>query len=217
VTLPPLYVILDVEIAAAHGWTVPDLARACLDGGARLFQLRAKQQPSSRVLALLDELAALTAASGALLIANDRADLARLAGASGVHVGQDDLPAAAARTVVGPAAIVGLSTHTRDQVVAALLQPIDYLAVGPVYATSSKETGYDPVGTDLVASAVQMVRSHAGAPVPVVAIGGITLDRAAGVRAAGAASVAILSDLFVGGDPAARVRTLLDRVATGPI
>jgi thiamine-phosphate pyrophosphorylase len=216
VTLPSLYVILDVEVAAAHGWAVPDLARACLAGGARLFQLRAKQLPSSRFLALLDELVALTKASDAILIANDRADLARMAGASGVHVGQDDLPAAAARAVVGPAGIVGLSTHTRTQVADAVVQRIDYLAVGPIYATSSKDTGYEPVGTKLVAFAAEAGRGRADGPLPVVAIGGITLERAAEVRAAGAASVAIISDLFVGGDPAARIRALLERLAAGP-
>jgi thiamine-phosphate pyrophosphorylase len=130
---------------------------------------------------------------------NDRVDLARLSGAAGVHVGQDDIPAAAARAQLGPAAIVGLSTHTVEQIEAALREPVTYVAVGPVFGTRTKATGYAPAGLDLVRAAV----ARAGG-IPVVAIGGITLDRAPDVLAAGASAVAVISDLLSGGDPASR-------------
>jgi len=212
VTLSPLYAILDVDIAASHGWTVPDLARACCDGGARLLQVRAKALGSGAFLALLDEVLRIARAYGTDVIVNDRADLARISGAAGVHVGQDDLAPAAVRRVVGRAAIVGRSTHTLAQIESARREPISYLAVGPVFGTTSKDTGYQAVGLALV---VEAARSETGSSesaeprLPVVAIGGITLDRAASVIAAGASSVAVISDLLAGEDPAARVREFL--------
>jgi thiamine-phosphate pyrophosphorylase len=134
------------------------------------------------------------------VIVNDRPDLARLSGAAGVHVGQDDLPPRAARDLLGPAASVGVSTHTPAQIDAAIREPISYLAIGPVFGTATKATGYDAGGLDLVRAAA---RGASG--VPVVAIGGITLDRAPAVIAAGAAAVAVIGDLLVDGDPARRV------------
>ncbi len=136
-------------------------------------------------------------------------DLAKLSGAAGVHVGQDDLPPAEARALLGPDAVIGYSTHSVAQIAAALQQPISYVAVGPVFGTRTKDTGYEAVGLDLVRAA----RAAAGAT-PVVAIGGITLDRAQDVLDAGATSVAVISDLLAGGDPAARVASY-NRLATG--
>jgi thiamine-phosphate pyrophosphorylase len=149
-------------------------------------------------------------ADGAVIIVNDRADVARLAGASGVHVGQDDLPPGAARQIVGPSAIVGLSTHSDAQVGAALEQPISYLAIGPVFDTTTKATGYDAVGLGRVRDTAAVVRARG---VPLVAIGGITLDRAADVLRAGADSVCVISDLLATGDPAARVRDYLHELS----
>jgi thiamine-phosphate pyrophosphorylase len=123
-----------------------------------------------------------------------------MARAAGVHVGQDDLAPAAARAIVGPDAIVGCSTHTLDQVRAALAAPVSYIAVGPVFGTRTKDTGYRAVGLDAVTAA-----AAAAGGVPIVAIGGITLETAPSVLAAGAASVAIIGDLLAGPDPAARV------------
>lgn len=128
-----------------------------------------------------------------------------MAGAAGVHVGQEDLAPAAARAIVGDTAIVGRSTHTEQQVDAARQEPIDYLAIGPVFGTATKATGYDAVGLDMVRRATRAGR-------PVVAIGGVTLDNAASVIAAGAASVAVISDLVSGGDPQRRVRDFLARL-----
>jgi thiamine-phosphate pyrophosphorylase len=136
---------------------------------------------------------------------NDRCDLAVMGGAGGVHLGQDDLPVPAARRLLGPTAVVGLSTHDAKQVAAAVSLPVSYLAVGPVYDTGTKDTGYAAVGLE----AVRRAQSVAG-DTPVVAIGGITLDTAPDVVAAGAQCVAVISDLLVGGDPSRRVREYLD-------
>jgi thiamine-phosphate pyrophosphorylase len=209
VILPTLTAIVDAETAATYGWTVPDAARACLNGGARLLQVRAKRVPSRALLEWCDEIAAAAAPYGALVVVNDRPDVARMAGVAGVHVGQDDLPPSAARSIVGPSAIVGLSTHTREQIVAACGERISYLAVGPVFGSRTKDTGYDAVGLDLV----RFAAGHETRTVPVVAIGGITLDRATAVLAAGASSVAVIGDLFATGNPEARTRDFLERLA----
>jgi thiamine-phosphate pyrophosphorylase len=131
----------------------------------------------------------------AMVVVNDRADLARLAGAAGVHVGQDDLPVAAVRRLVGPHALVGLSTHDETQIAAGARADASYLAVGPVFETATKDTGLKAVGLGLVRHAV----AHGGGKA-VVAIGGITLARAADVVAAGA-SAAVITDLVATGDP----------------
>jgi thiamine-phosphate pyrophosphorylase len=140
------------------------------------------------------------AAAGAELVVNDRVDVARLSGAAGVHVGQDDVPPRAARAQLGPKAIVGFSTHTLEQIEAAALEPVTYIAVGPVFGTTTKAMGYDAVGVELVRAAV----ARAGGR-PVVAIGGITLERSGEVLAAGASAVAVVSDLLSGSDPVSRV------------
>jgi thiamine-phosphate pyrophosphorylase len=200
----PLYVICDADVCARAGWTLGAFIESCLEGGARFLQIRAKAMPGGT---LLDTTAAAVAAAvtvGATVIVNDRADIARLADAAGVHVGQDDLSPRQVRKVTGSAAIVGLSTHTAAQLQAALDEPIDYAAIGPVFGTATKETGYQPVGLSAVRAA-----ALAAGDLPVVAIGGITLDRAARVLEAGAASVAVIADLLAGGDPARRVRQFL--------
>jgi thiamine-phosphate pyrophosphorylase len=183
-----------------------ELARACLRGGARLLQLRVKEAGSAGFLRLAEALTALAREHDGSLVVNDRADIARLAGAAGVHVGQEDMPPADVRQVVGSGAIVGLSTHDEAQVAAALREPITYVAVGPVYSTETKRTGYDGRGLDLV-------RVAARGPLPVVAIGGITLERVGLVIGAGAAAVAVISDLFTGGNPEARAHAYLAAIA----
>jgi thiamine-phosphate pyrophosphorylase len=193
-----------VELAAARGWAPVDLARAFLDGGARLLQLRAKNLDSASLLALADRLVPLARSYDAAVIVNDRADVARMAEAAGVHVGQDDLLARDARRIVGPEAIVGVSTHTLPQVEAALSEPVSYVAVGPIFGTATKDTGYTAVGVDLIAAAASRAPG-----VPIVAIGGIDLDRAPGVLAAGASSVAVISDLLTP-DPTARIRQYIE-------
>jgi thiamine-phosphate pyrophosphorylase len=208
--LPRLYAVCDAEVCARAGWTLRDCAAACIDGGATLLQVRAKHVPSRTVLADADALVARAATAGVTVIINDRADIARLSGAAGVHVGQDDLPPSAVRAIVGPAAVVGLSTHTAAQLADAVAEPVDYVAIGPVFDTSTKATGYDAVGLTLVRQAADAAASHR---LPLVAIGGITLERAPAVIAAGAASVAVITDLLATNDPTARVRAYLDRLS----
>jgi thiamine-phosphate pyrophosphorylase len=196
-----------VDVAALARWAPLDLARAYLDGGARLLQLRAKHLPSGPFLDLCDALVQTAVPYRASIIVNDRADLAALARAAGVHVGQEDLAPADARGLLGPAAIVGFSTHTAAQIDAALREPITYLAVGPVFGTTTKDTGYSAVGLGLVSTAARL----AGA-IPVVAIGGITLETAPSVLEAGATSVAVIGDLLIDGNPQGRVAAYLQRL-----
>jgi thiamine-phosphate pyrophosphorylase len=198
-----LHAIVDVHVASKAGWARLDLGRAFLDGGARVLQLRAKDLPSGAFLELADALVTLAGGYGAIVIVNDRVDVARLSGADGVHVGQDDLPPATAREQLGPEAVVGFSTHTVSQFEAALREPVSYIAVGPVFGTSTKETGYTAVGLELVSAAARLSALR-----PVVAIGGVTLANARAAIDAGASSVAVISDLLVG-NPAERVKAFL--------
>ena len=202
--LPPLYPIVDVDLCRARGLDPLVLLAAFLEGGARFIQLRDKDASSGARLARADAAIALTRGAGAVLVINDRPDLARMCDAGGVHVGQADLPVAAARRIAGPGVVVGVSTHDEAQLTAAIATQADYIAVGPIYGTATKDTGYTARGLDLVR------RASATASRPVVAIGGITLARAPAVLDAGATSVAVIADLLTGGDPAARVRAFLE-------
>ena len=184
------------------------LTEACLAGGARFLQVRAKTASGAALLEMCEAVVERAHAAGAVVIVNDRADIARFARADGVHLGQDDLPPAMARQVLGGEAMLGYSTHTLEQVRAAIRLPLDYIAIGPIFGTASKDTGFSAVGTELVRQARALL-SEAGLDTPIVAIGGITLERAAAVIEAGAASVAVISDLLSTGDPAARVRAYL--------
>jgi thiamine-phosphate pyrophosphorylase len=208
VSLSRLYAVLDTGVAVGRGWTVADLGQAFLDGGAKLIQLRAKHLDARALLDAADRLVRLAEPAGARIIVNDRADVAAMCGAAGVHVGQEDLAPRDARALLGDRAMIGLSTHTPAQVDAALDEPIDYIAVGPIYRTSTKDTGYAAVGLDLVRRAAK-----AGDTRPIVAIGGITLATAPEVLAAGAAAVAVISDLLETGDPTRRVAEFLAQLS----
>ena len=179
--------------------------RAFLSAGVRLIQLRAKTWESGVFLDLAHAAVADATQAGALLVVNDRADVAAISGAHGLHVGQQDLSPADARLVVGDTACLGISTHTAPQWTAALEAPVSYVAIGPVFGTGTKATGYQPVGLETVARVAAMAAACA---MPVVAIGGITLDRAPAVIAAGASSVAVISDLM-GESPEARARAFM--------
>ncbi len=200
--LPPVYPILDVEVCRGRGMREWALARIWLDEGVRLFQLRAKHLPSGELLTLIDALARDARRADALFIVNDRADLARMSGAGGVHVGQDDLSPVDARRVVGMDRVLGVSTHNDAQVAGALEAPVDYIAIGPVYSTSSKTQPDALVG---LAGVGRGGPRGWGAGKPLVAIGGITRDTAPDVLAAGASSVAVIADLL-SDDPRARIR-----------
>jgi len=199
-----LHAIVDVDASRRAGLAPLEVARAFLAGGARLLQLRAKTLETRAFLQLADACVAAARPYNASLIINDRADIALLSEAAGVHVGQDDLPPAAVRRLVGEHKIVGFSTHTLAQLEAAMRAPISYVAIGPVFGTTSKDTGYDAVGLELVAAAAKLADD-----IPLVAIGGITLDNAPSVLAAGAASVAVIGDLLAAGDPERRARAFV--------
>jgi thiamine-phosphate pyrophosphorylase len=163
---------------------------------------------SAAFLAACEDLVGRARQAGAIVIVNDRADIAKLAGADGVHVGQEDLEPTSVRLLLGGPAVVGLSTHSSDQIRAASKLAVDYLAVGPIFGTSTKQTGHREVGTTLVRDAAAIL-GGTGAAKPIVAIGGITLEKAPDVIRAGATSVAVISDLLATGDPETRVREYL--------
>jgi thiamine-phosphate pyrophosphorylase len=202
---PRLYAILDIDLVTARGLEPLAVLDQWLDAGVRLIQIRAKTLGSQAFLALVEAALKRTRAAGARLIVNDRADVAAMANADGVHVGQDDLPPAAARAVVGSSVWVGVSTHDDVQVDAAAREPVTYLAIGPVYATKSKAAPDPVVGIDGVRRAAARAKD---AGLPLVAIGGITLDRAPEVMRGGATAVAVISDLITP-DPGARAREFL--------
>jgi len=227
--LSRLNAIVDVEIAGRAGWAPADLAAAYVNGGVRFLQIRAKSLSGAAFLELSTRVCEIAHRAGAIVVVNDRADIARLSGADGVHLGQDDLDPAAARAIVGHDAIVGMSTHTTAQIDGALGAPVTYIAVGPVFGTSTKATGYAPVGLERVREAADEVRvksekvrlkpdatydrrADSTRSVGIVAIGGITLDSAVHVIEAGATSVAVITDLLATGDPEARVQAYLARL-----
>ena len=197
----PLYPIVDVDLCRARGLSPQAVARAFLAAGPGLLQVRQKSGGSAELLAIVRAAVGVAGAAAAILV-NDRADIAAMAAPAGIHLGQTDLPPAEARGIVGDAVLCGVSTHTKEQIDAAVGADVDYLAVGPVYRTGTKETGYEPRGLDLE-------RYAAASGKPVVAIGGITLERAPGVLAAGATAIAVISDLLTTGDPEGRAREYL--------
>ena len=199
----PLYVILDREMARGRdlGW----LLEAVLAGGGRLVQLRDKRTPLSELYPVALGLSERCRQAGALLIVNDRADLALALGAGGLHVGQDDLPAAAARRLLAPGMILGVSTHDPRQAHRALADGADYVAVGSIFPTGTK-AGFHLVGPDLIRSLRPSI------PVPLVAIGGITVENVEPVIAAGADAVAVVSAICGAPDPAEATRRFLDRI-----
>ena len=205
---PPLCAIVDATTAARHGWDVPELAEAYLKGCARWLQIRAAGVSSSTFQRWCDRIVEAAHRYDATVVVNDRADVARLAGAAGVHVGQQDISVEDARRQLGARAIVGLSTHTIAELDASRALAVTYVAVGPIYVTTTKMTGYSEAGLGLVRAASDLRPAR-----PVVAIGGITLGRAPEVLRAGASSVAVISDLLRGNDPASRVRAYVTALA----
>ncbi|MGC4122731.1 MAG: thiamine phosphate synthase [Myxococcales bacterium] len=181
---------------------------AFLSGGASVVQVRAKDRPA-RELFDGTRLALELAAGKALVVVNDRPDVAMAAGADGVHVGAEDLPVAEVRRIVGPQMIVGATARTLVDARAAIAAGADYVGFGPVYPTSTKELAVEARGLQRLAEVVR------GLGAPVVAIGGITLDRAEAVARAGAAAVAVVSDVLGAAEPAARAREFSLALARG--
>lgn len=172
------------------------LLRAALSGGVDIVQLREKSLPRREVERSALTFRRLCDTYSALFIVNDDPDLARACNADGVHVGQDDMPAAEVRETLGPDAIVGFSTHTEEQIAAADAQPIDYISVGPIWETPTKQ-GRPAVGLGLISHAA------ANAPRPFFAIGGIDTSNAAQVVEAGARRLCVVRAIRDAEDPAA--------------
>ena len=183
-------------------------ARLAIQGGAAVVQVRMKSAPAGEVLSVAREIVAL-AQGRALVIVNDRADLALRAGADGVHVGEEDLPSAEARRIVGPALLVGRSTRTLAEARAALADGADHVGFGPMFATRTKAIAAAPRGLD----GLREVARELGAPV--VAIGGITLETIGEVARAGAAAAAVIEDLLSRGDVRDRAVLLAEGFSRG--
>jgi thiamine-phosphate pyrophosphorylase len=185
--LPRVYPLTDVRLS---GLSHAEQARRFCAGGASLVQLREKQLPALQFYEQAKEAMSVALSSGIWLVINDRVDVALAVGAHGVHLGQDDMPPEAARRLLGPAAIIGYSTHNLEQAEKALSLPIDYLAIGPIFSTASKTDTAPTLGLD----GLRGVRKIVG-DFPLVAIGGISHANARDVIQAGADSVAVISAL----------------------
>lgn len=197
---PLFYPILDTGTVARRGVDLVSAAEQILDAGTRILQLRHKGFFSRDVFERAREIATLCRQAGAQFIMNDRADIAKLLGA-GLHVGQDDLSPADARKVMGTALTIGMSTHNEAQLRAAAAEPVDYLAIGPIFGTATK------LNPDPVVGISELRRLRPLTTRPLVAIGGITRENARSVIEAGADSVAVIGDLFPeDGNIQARVR-----------
>ena len=197
-TLPKLYPIVDKATLDAHGTSVGEFARELRDVGVRLVQYRDKGGCPQQVLRAADEISQVIAGvDDAVLVKNDRVDLALLAG-WGVHVGHQDLAPGDARKVLGAGRVIGVSTHNEAQVVSEDAGAADYVAIGPVFATATKVDTEPVVGLEGVRRARALTRK------PLVAIGGITRENARSVIDAGADSVAVISGLVMAGDLAGK-------------
>lgn len=187
--LPPLYAIADTATLQRHNLTVIPVVEAWLEAGIRLIQLRHKGNFTREIFQIALESARLCEIAKAIFLIDDRADIAKIASA-GVHLGQDDLPPEDVRPILGPHLPIGFSTHNESQLAAANNLDVDYLAIGPLFATSSKANP-DPVLGEERALAMRALT-----PKPLVAIGGITRDNAPTLLRGGIDSVAIISDLI---------------------
>jgi len=203
--LPRLYVILDAALITSPE---RDCALSLAEAGVRLLQYRNKSALARQYLSMSCELADALRPHGASFFVNDRPDVAFLSGARGVHVGQDDLEVEQARRVVGRDKLVGVSTHNLEQFERAAASSADYIAVGPVFSTSSKANPDPVVGLDFIRKTRRLTDK------PVIAIGGITLKRAASAIEAGADSVAVISGILSASDPAQRAREYINTLET---
>jgi len=204
--LPPIYAITDKRISGRS--THLDIVRELASGGATLIQVRDKETPVADLLADLGNCVDFAERRGILLLVNDRCDLALSCNASGVHLGQEDLPPEAARRIMGKKSIIGFSTHTVGQAGRAQQMPVDYIGFGPVYPTRTKQD------TSPVAGLRELRGACGASSKPVVAIGGIGLSTVRDVLEAGASSAAVISALMGAASIAGRMEEFLKR-ATG--
>jgi thiamine-phosphate pyrophosphorylase len=199
--LPRLYVILDAGLL-----TVPEAqcAQELADAGVRLLQYRNKRASARELFESSKKLVSLLARLKVSVVVNDRPDVAGLAGADGVHVGQEDLDVEKARLVVGTERLVGVSTHSLEQFQRAAASSADYIAVGPIFPTGTKSNPDPVVGTEFIRKVRPLTDK------PIVAIGGITLEGAAGIIESGVDSVAVISDILGAPQPGIRARQYID-------
>ncbi|PYU73303.1 MAG: thiamine phosphate synthase [Acidobacteria bacterium] len=199
--LPRLYVILDAALL-----TVPETecAQKLVVAGVRLLQYRNKRASARELFECAKRLSSILIPQGVTFVVNDRADVAWAAEASGVHVGQEDLRAEAARSVIGTGKLLGVSTHTLEQFEEAAVTSADYAAVGPVFSTSTKANPDPVVGSELIRRIRPLTDK------PILAMCGITLDRAVEVIQADADCVAVISDILLARDPGQRARQYIE-------
>ncbi|MBI4529133.1 MAG: thiamine phosphate synthase [Deltaproteobacteria bacterium] len=195
----PLYGIVDPS--QGKGRPADSLIRGLLDGGASVIQIRGKTMTSGLIFELACQARVLTRQAGALLIVNDRVDIALATGADGVHLGQDDFPLDVARRLLGDK-LIGISTHDLEQARAAEQGGADYIGFGPLFGTATKQTGYSPRGLEMLRKIRKTVS------IPIVAIGGITEKNVQEVWEAGADGAAIINDIMGAEDVAGKVRRI---------
>jgi thiamine-phosphate diphosphorylase len=200
---PSLYVILDRT--AARGRDLTEILESTIAGGCRMVQLREKEWPSGRLLALADRLRARCREARVTFVVNDRLDLALALAADGVHLGQEDLPPRVARPLLRPGMRLGVSTHSVEQARAAQAAGADYVAVGAMFPTATKPD-FELVGPDLVRKLRAEIRA------PLIGIGGITPDNVGEVIRAGAAGVAVISAVCAADDPERATRRFLEAI-----
>ena len=204
-----LYVLVDPDVADEPDLAM--LARQAAAGGATLVQLRDKHADTRSFVARARAVGAALAGTGVTFVINDRVDVALAAGADGVHLGQDDMNPIDARALLGPDAVIGLTIKNAEHVASAALEALDYLAVGGVFPTTSKDNPDAPVGLDGLSRLVAAIRAR-GFAGPVCAIAGITLERAGAVVEAGADGVCVVSAVISSDDPQAAAQALRVRV-----
>ena len=200
-----LYVIIDPQVTA--GRDPMEIARAAVDGGARMLQLRDKLRDKGESLPLARELQELCKTREVLLIINDHVDLAKIVGSAGVHVGQTDLPVAEARRVLAPEQLLGRSNHEIEELIESQEMGADHVAFGAIYQSGTKGVGRPPQGMD------QLRRARAAAKVPLVAIGGITAANVAPVVDAGADAICVTAAVGAAPDPKAAAAALVEAIS----
>jgi len=199
-----LYVI--VGTGSSRKKSLLDLAREAIEGGATVIQLREKEMKARAMVEVGLKLRALTAEKGVTFIVNDRADVARAVDADGVHLGQEDLPVSPAREILGPGKIIGVSASNVEEAAAAEREGADYVGLGSIFSTQTKDDAGDPVGVEMVREVVRKVN------IPVVAIGGINHDNVIQVVKAGADGIAVVSAVTAVSDVVGAARTMLARI-----
>jgi thiamine-phosphate diphosphorylase len=197
-----LYLITDSDISGINHEEIVSLA---LKGGIRVVQLREKEMPKDEILKVALRLREITKRYGALLIINDYVDIAKHSDADGVHLGQEDLSIEEARRILGPDRIIGVSTHNLKEALEAQSRGSDYIGLGPIFPTETKETG-PPIGTEIIRKVKENVN------IPVVAIGGINLDNLFEVIESGADAVAIISAIAGSGDITETVIRFIEKI-----